>query len=180
MQGLKLALCDPQCGTHAPQQKGSLFAAASIASRWLAADGTRRATGEKVVVFKASNDREIDAAFAAMAEAKVNAMVVSAGEFLTTRRRQIVGLAALHKIPAIYVSRLHTEAGGLMSYGASITDAHRRAGVYVARILKGEKPGDLPVEVPTKFELVINLKTAKALGLTVPTTLLTAADEVIE
>ena len=137
-----------------------------------------RALGQKVVVFKASNDREIEAAFTAMAQDKVSAMLVGAGEFLTSRRRQIVQLAALHKIPAIYVTRQHTEAGGLMSYGASTPDAYRRAGVYVARILKGEKPGDLPVELPTKFELVINLKTAKAFGVTVPTT--TAADEVIE
>lgn len=107
-------------------------------------------------------------------------MLVGTGEFLTSRRRQIVGLAALNKIPAIYAQRQHTEAGGLMSYGATNTDADRRAGVYVARILKGEKAGDLPVELPTKFELVINLKTANALGLTVPPTLLTAADDVIE
>jgi putative ABC transport system substrate-binding protein len=139
-----------------------------------------RALGQKVVVFKASNDREIDAAFTAIAQAKVSAMLVGAGEFLTSRRRQIIQSAALHKIPTIYVQRLLTEAGGLMSYGASITDAYRRAGVYVARILKGEKPGDLPVELPTKFELVINLKTAKALGITVPRELLARADEVIE
>jgi len=132
------------------------------------------------VVFKASNDREIDAASTAIAQAKVSAMLVGGGAFLTNRRRQIVGLAALHRIPAIYVSRLHTEAGGLMSYGASTTEAYRRSGVYVARILKGEKPGDLPVELPTKFELVINLKTAKALGLTVPPSLLARTDEVIE
>jgi len=129
---------------------------------------------------KTNNDREMDAAFTAIAQAKVSAMLVGGGAFLTSRRHQLVRLAALHKIPAIYATRQHTEAGGLMSYGASNTDAYRRAGVYVARILKGEKPGDLPVELPTKFELVINLKTAKALGLTVPTTLLTAADEVIE
>jgi putative ABC transport system substrate-binding protein len=139
-----------------------------------------RALGQNVVVFKASNDREIDAASTAIAQAKVSAMLVGGGAFLTNRRRQIVGLAALHRIPAIYVSRLHTEAGGLMSYGASTTEAYRRSGVYVARILKGEKPGDLPVELPTKFELVINLKTAKALGLTVPPSLLARTDEVIE
>jgi putative tryptophan/tyrosine transport system substrate-binding protein len=139
-----------------------------------------RALGQKVVVFKASNDREIDAAFTAMVQAKVSAMLVGTGAFLTSRRRQIVGLAALHKIPAIYVTRQHTEAGGLMSYGASNADAYRRAGVYVARILKGEKPGDLPVELPTKFELVINLKTAKALGLDIPFHIQQRADELIE
>jgi ABC-type uncharacterized transport system substrate-binding protein len=143
-------------------------------------DAGGQAQGQKVVVFKASNDREIDAAFTAMAQAKVRAIVVSGGEFLTSRRRQIIQLAALHKIPAIYVGRQHTEAGGLMSYGATITDAYHRAGLYVARILKGEKPGDLPVELPTKFELIINLKTAKALGLAVPPALVARADEVIE
>jgi len=139
-----------------------------------------RALGQKLVIFKASTEQEIDAAFTAIAQAKLGAVLVGSGAFLTSRRRQVVQLAALHKIPAIYVTRLHTEAGGLMSYSASVTDAYRRAGVYAARILKGEKPGDLPVELPTKFELVINLKTAGTLGITVPTTLLTAADEVIE
>jgi putative ABC transport system substrate-binding protein len=107
-------------------------------------------------------------------------MLVGAGAFLTSRHRQIVQLAALHKIPAIYATRQHTEAGGLMSYGATITDAYRRAGVYVARILKGEKPGDLPVELPTKYELIINLKTAKALGLDIPFHLQQRADELID
>lgn len=139
-----------------------------------------QALGQKILVFKARNDQEIDAAFTAIAQAKVGAMLVGTGEFLTSRSHQIVGLAALHKIPAIYVRRQHTEGGGLISYGASNTDAYRRAGVYVARILKGEKPGDLPVELPTKYELVINLKTAKALGLTVPASLLNRADDVIE
>ncbi len=143
-------------------------------------DTGRRALGQKVVVFKASNDREIDAAFTAIAQTKVSAMLVGLGEFLTSRRRQIIQLAALHKIPAIYVGRQFTEAGGLMSYGASTPYAYRRAGVYVARILKGEKPGDLPVELPTKFELVINLKTAKAISLTMPPSVLARADEVIE
>jgi putative ABC transport system substrate-binding protein len=132
------------------------------------------------VVFKASSDREIDAAFTAITEAKVSAMLVGLGEFLSSLRRQIVQLAALHKIPAIYIGRQYTEAGGLMSYGASTPDAYRRAGVYVARILKGEKPGDLPVELPTKFELVINLRTAKALGITISPALVARADEVIE
>jgi ABC-type uncharacterized transport system substrate-binding protein len=139
-----------------------------------------RALGEKVVVFKASNDQEIDAAFSAIGQTKVSAMLVGGGAFLTSRRRRIVGSVLLNKIPAIYSGREHAEAGGLMSYGASITDAYRRAGVYVARILKGEKPGDLPVELPSKFELVINLGTAKALGLTIPPALLARADEVIE
>jgi putative ABC transport system substrate-binding protein len=139
-----------------------------------------RALRQKVVVFKASNDREIDAAFTALAQDKVSAMLVGAGAFLTSRHRQIVQLAALHKIPAIYATRQHTEAGGLMSYGATITDAYRRAGVYVARILKGEKPGDLPVELPTKYELIINLKTAKALGLDIPFHLQQRADELID
>ena len=139
-----------------------------------------RALRQKFVVFKASNDREIDAAFTAIAQNKVSTMLVGAGAFLTSRRRQIVQLAALHKIPAIYALRQHTEAGGLISYGATITDAYRRAGVYVARILKGEKPGDLPVELPTKFELVINLTTAKTLGLDIPFHLQQRADELIE
>jgi ABC-type uncharacterized transport system substrate-binding protein len=139
-----------------------------------------QALGQKVLVFKASNDREIDAAFTAIAQAKVSAMLVGSGAFLTSRHRQIVQLAALHKIPAIYVTRQHTEAGGLMSYGASNTDAYRRAAVYVARILKGEKPGDLPVELPTKFELVINLKAAKSLGLDIPFHLQQRADDLIE
>jgi putative ABC transport system substrate-binding protein len=139
-----------------------------------------RVLGQKIMVFKASNDQEIDAAFRAIVQAKVSAMLVVGGEFLTSQRRQIVALAALHKIPAIYVQRPYTEAGGLMSYGANATDAYHRAALYVARILKGEKPGDLPVELPTKFELVINLTTAKALGLDIPFHLQQRADELIE
>jgi putative tryptophan/tyrosine transport system substrate-binding protein len=139
-----------------------------------------QALGQKVIVFKAGSDREIDAAFTAIAQAKVSAMLVGLGAFLTGQRYQIVQLVALHKIPAIYIGRQYTEADGLMSYGASPSDAYRRAGVYVARILKGEKPGDLPVELPTKFDLVINLRTAKALGLTISPALIARADEVIE
>jgi len=139
-----------------------------------------QALGQKVIVFKAGSDREIDAAFTAIAQAKVSAILVGLGAFLTGQRHQIVQLVALHKIPAIYIGRQYTEADGLMSYGASPSDAYRRAGVYVARILKGEKPGDLPVELPTKFDLVINLRTAKALGLTISPALIARADEVIE
>jgi putative ABC transport system substrate-binding protein len=139
-----------------------------------------QALGQKVIVLKASSEREIDAAFAAIAQAKVSAMLVGLGAFLSGQRHQIVQLVTLQKIPAIYIGRQYTDAGGLMSYGASPSDAYRHAGVYVARILKGEKAGDLPVELPTKFELVINLRTAKALGLTIPPTLVARADQVIE
>ena len=139
-----------------------------------------RAIGRKILLLKAGNEREIDAAFATSVDAGAGALLVGSGPFFIGQRRQFAALAARHALPASYVTRDYVEVGGLMSYGPSQTDAYRRAAGYVARILKGEKPGDLPVELPTKFDLAINLATAKALGLTVPPMLLTRADEVIE
>jgi putative ABC transport system substrate-binding protein len=136
-----------------------------------------RALGLRVNVLKATNESEIDAAFAAPG---ADALVVAADPFFTARRAHIIALAARHALPAIYSVREWAAAGGLMSYSTSLRDALRQGGVYVGRVLKGEKPADLPVIQPTKFDLVINLKTAKALGLTIPETLLATADEVIQ
>src|SRR5215469_5671419 len=136
--------------------------------------------GQKIITFTAGNEQEIDAAFSAIAKSGAGALLIGAGQVFFSRRSQLVGLAALHGIPAGYVISDIVSAGGLMSYGASQTDAYRRAGIYAARILNGEKPGDIPVELPDKYELAINLRTAKALGLTVPPTLIARADLVIE
>jgi len=141
---------------------------------------TARAMGRKILYVKARSDQEIIAAFTTVAKSGAGALLVGGGSFFNGRVSQLIGLAALHAIPASYFRSSFVGAGGLISYGASQTDAYRRAGIYVARILKGEKPGDLPVELPTKFDLAINLKTAKALGLTVPPTLVARADEVIQ
>ena len=139
-----------------------------------------RASGQKIVMFAVRSEQEIDTTYSTIARSGAGALLVGAGPFLSSRRSQLVGLAALHAIPASYFERGFVDAGGLVSYGASQTDAYRRAGIYVARILKGEKPGDLPVELPTKYEMVINLKAAKALGLTVPPALIARADDVIQ
>src|SRR5262249_4625402 len=143
-------------------------------------EATARTIGQKTITFKASSEQEINAAFISLAKSGAGALLVGAGPFFNSRRNQLVSLAALHAIPASYVLSGFVSAGGLVSYGASQTDAYRRAGVYVARILNGEKPGDLPVELPTNYELAINLKPAKALGLTVPPSLVARADEVIQ
>jgi putative tryptophan/tyrosine transport system substrate-binding protein len=134
----------------------------------------------RLQVANVSSESEIDAAFAALSQSKVGALVIGTDPIFALYRGQIIALAARYKIPAIYNIREYCEVGGLMSYGASLTDTWRQAAIYVSRVLKGEKPANLPVLQPTKFELVINLKTAKALGLDVPPTLLARADEVIE
>ena len=138
------------------------------------------ADGQQILVHGVSTGRDIDAAFASMAREKPDALLVGPGTFFNTRRVQLAVLAARHGLPAIYPVRAYPEAGGLMSYGSDIFDAFRQVGAYTGRILKGAKPADLPVMQSTKFELVINLNTARALGLEVPPTLLARADEVIE
>ena len=139
------------------------------------------ALGRKLQVLTASNDREIEAAFAAMVQRQIGGLLVGVDfRVFLDRREQLATLAARHGVPTIYSQREFAAAGGLMSYGTSLADAYRQAGVYIGRILKGEKPADLPVMQPTRFEFVINLQTARLLGITVPPTLLSLADEVIE
>jgi ABC-type uncharacterized transport system substrate-binding protein len=140
----------------------------------------RRAISPQVVVVKADREGEFNSAFATIVQAGAGALSVGGGPFFNSHRRQIVALVSRHGLPAVHVQRQYPEAGGLMSYGPSQTDAYRRAAGYVGRILKGEKAGDLPVELASKFDLIINLATAKAMGLEIPPMLLARADEVIE
>jgi ABC-type uncharacterized transport system substrate-binding protein len=139
-----------------------------------------RAIGKEVAIFNASSEIEIETAFEKIGQAKIGALLVGADPFFNSRRERLVALAARHAIPAIYEWREFAEAGGLMSYGTSLVEAHRLQGVYAGRILKGEKPADLPVVQLSKFELIINLRTAKTLGLVIPPGVLAISDEVIE
>jgi len=136
--------------------------------------------GLQLSAVNAAKDSDFDPAFTSVARKRVDALFVANDTFFTSRRARIVGLAAQHAVPTIYGNRQYVEVGGLMSYGPSSPDRYRQAGIYAGRILKGEKPADLPVLLPTKFEFVINLKTAKALGLDIPVKLHAFADEVIE
>ena len=139
-----------------------------------------RTLGRQLLVIKAGTVAEIDAAFATLVERRATAVLIAGDPFFSTRTRQFAVLAARHGLPMISSTREFPLAGGLISYGNSVTDAFRRAGILTGRLIKGAKPADMPVDRATKFELVINLGTAKALGLTVPPTLLARADEVIE
>ena len=144
------------------------------------ADRAARALGLRLQVVEARGPEDFDRAFSDMSRARADAVTVQSTNIFFIERRRLVDLAAKHRLPAVYQTRESVDAGGLMSYGPNIADLHRRAATYVDKILKGAKPGDLPVEQPTKLELVINFKTAKALGLTIPPSVLGRADEIIQ
>ena len=154
------------------------FPSAKIQSRDL--EAAAHTLGLQLHVVHAVAERDLDTAFATLVQLRLRGLVICPDPFFSTRIEQLAELTVRHAVPAIYQSREFVAAGGLMSYGAGVADTYRQAGIYVGRILKGEKAADLPVQQVTKVELIINLKTAKALGLEVPATLLARADEVIE
>jgi putative ABC transport system substrate-binding protein len=145
-----------------------------------ALENAARAINQRLAVFRASNESELDACFKLLVEQHIGALLVAGDPYFDTQRARIAGFAAQNKLPAIYHFRDYAVAGGLISYGPRITDGYRQAGIYTGQILKGAKPGDLPMVQPTNYEFVINLKTAKALGMTIPSGLISFADEVIE
>jgi putative tryptophan/tyrosine transport system substrate-binding protein len=163
---LVAALINPKSSTAASQLKDL--------------QDTARASGRQLRIFHASTDRDIEMVFASLVQPELGGLVIGADAFFFSRRDQFVALATRSAVPTIYPWREAAVAGGLASYGASVADAYRLAGIYIGRILKGDKPANLPVQQATKTELVINLKTAKSLGLSVPNTLIGRADELIE
>src|SRR5262249_36505429 len=172
-----------RCGVKVPEPVIALLVdlnAPETTRRLSEVQTAARTLGLQLIALNVRTASDIDMAFANLARERANALVVGAGGFLVSRRDQIIALAARHAIPAIYGFREYSADGGLVSYGNDTRDAFRRAGVYAGRILKGDKPADLPVERTIKFELVINLKTAKALGLNIPLALQQRADELIE
>lgn len=152
----------------------------TAASQLAALENAARSIDQRMAVCRASNDAELDACFTSLIQQHVSAVLVAADPYFDTRRDRIVAFAAQNKLPAIYQFREYAVAGGLISYGPRITDGYRQAGMYTGQILNGAKPGDLPIVQPTKYEFVINLKTAKALGVSIPSGLISFADEVIE
>jgi putative ABC transport system substrate-binding protein len=151
-----------------------------VAAEWRDVEAAAGTVRQELVVLQATSERDLETGFAILAQRGAGALFAGTGAFMTSHRERLIALSAQYRLPAIYGLREFVAAGGLMSYGASIVDAYHQVGIYTGRILRGEKPGDLPVMRSTKFEFVINLKTAKALGMDVPDRLLALADEVIE
>jgi putative ABC transport system substrate-binding protein len=143
-------------------------------------DAAARILGQQIAVVSASTESECDAGFASLAQRRAGALIVESDPFFNSITERLVSLASRHSMPVVYPRREFVAAGGLMSYGTSLTDAYRQVGIYTGRILKGDKPANLPILLPTRFETVVNLKTARALSLEVPTAILLRADEVVE